>query len=239
MIQTQGILLRKTPIKEYDEHLVFFTKHFGKIDIYSFGSRSPKSARRQLLAMRDFLVIECQQIRGCYQLKQLTILKKNDFLANKLAYNLFFSMLKIINAFSNRFMDVEVYNFIFFVSTPDFFNDAGAGQTIIIHLSLLKCLGEYPYFSECAECGKTCSESYRYDLASRQYWGLNCSNNNNNNILLNQDDIIFLNQFYLSFKVNETFFFQALKKLNQISLQNSQKVEKLVNLTSHLICTYH
>ncbi len=239
MIKTEGILLRKNSVKEYDEHLVFFTKDFGKIHMHAFGSRSPKSSRRHFLSKRDFLIISCEKIRGGYHLKQLEILKKNDFLENVAAYRLFFSMLKVIDSFSDRFIDAEVYHLIFSISMTAFFSEVRHQQTIIIYLSLLKCLGVYPYFSECSGCGELCSESYRYDLEMRQYFGIHCLKDSKEqkekpSALLIKDDIIFLNQFYLSFIVTPDFFIKALNKLNKSSLE----MEKLVKFTTNLIRTY-
>ena len=219
---------------DYDEHLVFFTKDYGKIHLHSFGSRSPKSSRRRHLAKRDFLVIEGQSLKGRYQLKQLELLKQNDFLENHLAYELFFLALKTIDATPELFRDSHIYQSLVALASPAFFQEPHKVlHKIVIYLTLLKGLGTYPYFSQCGQCGKTCRDPYTYHLDTEEYYGAPCRGGKEG-IPLGKNEILFLNRFYEGFKNETNFFIQAVRELDKKAIQK----DPLEMLSSKLLGVY-
>lgn len=249
-METEGILLKKYPIKSYDENLVFFTKDFGRIQLFSFGSRSPKSSRRFLLSRRDFLTIHAQRFKGYYQLKQLNLLKRNDFLDdanNTVSYETFFFMLKIIyQILPGGSRDLEMYRLLNAIAAGNFLKPPDRGQKIITILSLLKCIGIYPYFSNCGYChkpdhlNKPCSDTYTYDTTLGQFYGLSCpstpklSPKKIKYILSYEQDLFFLNQFYSNFKIEESCLVNSLHSLN-LTDQNSSVEHPLYKLSAQIM----
>ena len=61
ILKTEGIVIKKTNVKEADLVLKVFTKEYGKIDIYINGIRKSKRREKlavELMSVTDFLIYE-------------------------------------------------------------------------------------------------------------------------------------------------------------------------------------
>ena len=110
---TEGILLKRYAQREYDEVLVFFTKKYGKIKLYAFGIKSPKSRRSRLLSSFHWLMLSYKIKKGRMELISLNRKEENDFLNDLKKFNYFLSILKIINdILPDEIPEPGLYNFI-------------------------------------------------------------------------------------------------------------------------------
>jgi len=145
-LQTKGILLKRELIKIYDERITFFTEDFGKLILYSFGSKSSKSMRNKLLSSYDWLWIDFQKKKSNVTLKELKLLKKNSFLQDLKKFHFFLSKLKLLYDIYPPFHpEPDLYALLWFTSHEKFMSDYSQTDEMIFDLFFLKMLGGFPF----------------------------------------------------------------------------------------------
>lgn len=149
-VRTRGVLLSRSPLREYDEQVQFFTEDLGKISALSFGSRSPRSTRRMHLAGYDWLDIALAQSREGWNLKGLALWQKNIFLEDTEKAEAFLNSLKTLrDQFAADHTDPATIGqtFLWLRSVFQSENASLSPSTLelLFHLGLLVILGIYPY----------------------------------------------------------------------------------------------
>ncbi len=152
-LNTRGVLLSRSPIREFDEQVLFFTEDLGKCSALSFGSRSPRSTRRMHLARYDWLEIGLTKSRDGWNLKTLSLWEKNDFLEDDDKANAFLTCLKTIrDLFATEEGDPETIRQIFSWLRSVFISpnrkESPENLSLIFHLGLLVISGTYPFTGE-------------------------------------------------------------------------------------------
>jgi recombinational DNA repair protein (RecF pathway) len=149
-VKTQGVLLGRAPVNHnaYDERVLFLTQDYGKILCYSFGSRSPKSKRGQILASFHWVEIFLDLDQGQYELKSLTVTEKNTLMD---VYETSQFFLKALTYLREKLPlsepNPEVYEFLKWASVPivDFKESfLIRSLEVLLTLGLLKLEGLYP-----------------------------------------------------------------------------------------------
>lgn len=74
-IIVRGFVLKEEPIKEYDKRLTILTKELGKIIVYSFGSRRPKSKNLNTTSIYAYTTFTIIENKGFYNLKEAEVKK--------------------------------------------------------------------------------------------------------------------------------------------------------------------
>ena len=154
---TNAIVLKKIPFGNYDEKILFFTKDFGKILLMSYGSRSPRSRRRILLHSLDFIKIYFNNANSeYYLLEKVELIFCNSYLLQGTKNYLIFSnfLKKILQVFPLQEVATKDSNsfFILFYFLIKNYSLQKCKNTkvlfFMLHFSLLKFLGIFPYFHD-------------------------------------------------------------------------------------------
>ncbi len=145
-LTTIGVSLGRQPVlqKAYDEQVTFLTADFGKIKCYSFGSRSPKSLRGQILANFHWLDINLEKENNQYLLKSLSVHEKNPLLENLETANTYLEFLEILRKrlpFNEPLEDY--YSHLRWLSTIKKGIDKKLWLEVLFYLGLLKIEGLY------------------------------------------------------------------------------------------------
>ncbi len=155
IVETRGIVLKESPLREKDKRLVIYTKNFGKIVCFAKNVRKKNIAVASVLSYSDLRLF---QNRDSYQLIEGTVLrsfeqvKKDIFKLSYAMYLLEFvdyvgkeelenkDLLKLliygINAIEKNKINLEVIKAVF-------------------DLKLLQILGFEPELSACIHCGSS------------------------------------------------------------------------------------
>ena len=114
MDRTQGIILKKIPIGEFDELLVCYTKDFGKLKIMAKGIHQKASKQRNhldILTLADFLIVKGRHtdtVRSALSLNKFSNIKADLKLSA-----LVFSAVELVNKtiFENQ-PDLNIWNLL-------------------------------------------------------------------------------------------------------------------------------
>ncbi|MBL8993969.1 MAG: recombination protein O N-terminal domain-containing protein [Spirochaetia bacterium] len=174
-VRTRGVLLSRSPLREYDEQVQFFTEDLGKISALSFGSRSARSTRRMHLAGYDWLEIALAQSREGWNLKGLALWQKNLFLEDPDKAEAFLNCLKTLrDHFVSDDTDSatigETFHWLRQVFQSDHVSAAADVLELLFHLGLLVILGIYPY-SETKE-NATVQDQFLSDIYAQVSGGM-------------------------------------------------------------------
>lgn len=149
-VRTRGVLLYRSPLREYDEQVQFFTEDLGKISALSFGSRSTRSTRRMHLAGYDWLDIALGQSREGWNLKGLELWQKNVFLQDPEKAEAFLNVLKALKDHfapddTDSATTLETFQWLRHVFHSDHIARASSILELMFYLGLLVILGIYPH----------------------------------------------------------------------------------------------
>ena len=179
----QGILLKRIQLKEYDEKLIFFTDKMGKVMLFSYGSKSPRSRRRMALTMPALLKITYEKKGNHLTLKELERIKligeRNEGNKKTLAGAQmspantigdgkvsdgeirFQKFLRLIRDFLPfEAIDDDLFAVVKSLIFQNVASYPGAFLDLILPALLLTQQGILPRLSHCCLCQKTCSEIY-------------------------------------------------------------------------------
>ncbi|HMB01231.1 MAG TPA: DNA repair protein RecO [Spirochaetota bacterium] len=236
----KGIVLLREDRKEYDELVTFFSREMGIINLYAFGSRSPRSFRGRNLSSFNWLELSYSVQKGIYLLESLQVLKKNDFLQKNNMFYCLSEFLKLIRKYLPfKVQEKDLFDALFLLADKDTMLSIKENSLLLFRLVLLKSLGIFPCFYRCACCGKTCSLQYQYDFSRQAYIGLNCLTHDQSGQQLPVDSLLFLNYFYQEITMNRNFFIYCSSVLNsaeQEGLKPDKK--KLANFSRKLLAAF-
>jgi recombinational DNA repair protein (RecF pathway) len=207
--KTIGLVIQRNPMGEYNERILLLTLQFGIISVISFGSRSPKSSRRAILAYYDWLLLTIKEKRKSYELISASVYKKNAILTDVQIYSFFLTAVRIQKDFVPYNEPViEYFKLLYIFSRPSILSLSHSIPAFLYTFSILKLQGLFPYFSGCSSCGKMCSDEYTFSTSSLTYAG-ECTENNST-IALHSSALIYLNSFYNRFSLSINFFIKEL-----------------------------
>ena len=154
---TDAIVLKKIPFGNYDEKILFLTKDFGKILLMSYGSRSHRSRRRVLLHSLDFIKIYFNNANSeYYLLEKVELIFCNSYLLQGTKNYLIFTnfLKKILQVFPLQEVatkDSNSFFILFYFLIKNYILQKCKNTKVLffmLHFSLLKFLGIFPYFHD-------------------------------------------------------------------------------------------
>jgi len=159
--RTLGILIRRDSQADYNEKILFWTKHFGKLKLYSFGSRSSRSSRNKMLKSYDWLKIAFTRKGKSSELNTLELYRKNDFLSDLTSYHFFLESLKQIDrVLPDGIRDDAIFKLLYLYSRSEFQVKEKEISRFLFSFALLQITGFFPFFNGCRQCSKLCSPVY-------------------------------------------------------------------------------
>lgn len=211
IVETRGIVLKESPIREKDKRLVIYSKDFGKIVCFARNVRKKNIAVSSLLSYSDLRLF---QNRDSYQLIEGSVIKSFEGVKEdiyRLSYAMYFlefvdyvgkeelenkDILKLllygINAIEKDKIDLEVIKSVF-------------------DLKLLQILGFEPELNACIHCG-----SDEISFFSALDGGAVCSNCKHSKDLLSVDESsIAVMAYVLSLRIENLFSFNLKEEQRQ------------------------
>ncbi|BBM89609.1 hypothetical protein COTS27_01315 [Spirochaetota bacterium] len=175
LLETPAIILTREEIKTYDEKLTIFTKKLGKVIVFSYGSRSPKSQRRNLFRKPTWLKVGLENkataitLRHAHALRTILCpLGHSDIL-------LFQELLKwvyYVTPFASQ--ELLLYSLLETLTQKKILDFPPAYKSLLYPISILKIIGELPASEYCHACQTQCSEFYTPTL-EETFIGTTCS----------------------------------------------------------------
>ncbi len=175
LFTTEGITLEKKPFREYDETVFFLTKNYGKLELVSFGSKSPRSKRRYFLTQPYWLQLEIETKGDLITLKDLKEIDKINYQENDYQdFMLFQELLKnATRLIPHRIVDEEIYDLLRFLSQDRITALPLAFKKFLFAFSLLQEWNGAEAFNSCSYCKSLCSTKFYY-IKEKGFIGNNC-----------------------------------------------------------------
>lgn len=173
--EVKGILLKREVLGEYSEKLTFFTNLLGKVIFYSYGSKSPKSRRRAILAYPALLkiIFEKKRFHRLVELQRIAFLWKKD----SGEQNSFLQLLPHIHRhLPFHAKDKQLFRMLESFADKKVLQLPANFLNVLFLGSFLQHLGVINSHFCCNGCKKLCSENIIV-LQNRHFWGEECHHN--------------------------------------------------------------
>lgn len=245
MERTKSFLILRENISLYDEKVLFFTEKEGLLNIYSFGSRSPKSTRGRALSKLALFEIQYTFLK-----KRCSLVSADPLEDYPLPPSPFFlwyhqENLKIVRkVLFSKINDQRVWSLTLLFSVSPMWSEKSSDFCHFLFLySMLYLAGNYPWFERCDICGKLCSEHYFFDEANSRFIGSSCFHSREveaiPQVLLSERTVerislLYLNSLYQRMNFEYPFFKKEVELFLNGELEGLE-LEKLLSLGKILL----
>lgn len=228
---TEGILLKREPIKDFNEKLIFFTRDLGKIVIYAFGTRSINSIRGKILGVFEWMNLELEKTKERYVLKDISPLIKDDSEPHWQDKDFVLDLTKVFSELIPKIpfeaKAEDLYRLLKILTSNPVAKYPRSYRVFSFYHSILCELGIMPDWSGCEMCGEYCSANYRFEFTDGAYTtvGVDCPNAPKpsqrlrvDEIILRLEELYFLHYATIRYEPQLDFLnttFESIKKISQ------------------------